>query len=181
MDRGNNRILRRWCLIGIVAVMALAALWHFIYDWLPCGFLSTVSPVNESPWEHAKLFFIPPLIWYVIMYFGVGRRYPNYVFACAVLLLVMPVLMLLIYSACHLLGVDSLPVDIANALVSITLGLWVTYRLTVSVRKLNGPLYSTAAVVILAGLLVVYAVLTYYPPQHPLFWDQQTHQYGIPR
>jgi uncharacterized membrane protein len=103
------------------------------------------------------------------------------VFACAVLLLVMPVLMLLIYSACHLLGVDSLPVDIANALVSITLGLWVTYRLTVSVRKLNGPLYSTAAVVILAGLLVVYAVLTYYPPQHPLFWDQQTHQYGIPR
>jgi hypothetical protein len=36
-------------------------------------------------------------------------------------------------------------------------------------------------VVILAGLLVVYAVLTYYPSQHPLFWDQQTHQYGIPR
>ena len=181
MDRGNNRILKRWCLIGVLAVVVMASLWHFIYDRLPCGFLSIVSPVNESPWEHAKLFFVPPLLWYVVMYFIAGRRYPNYVFACAVSLLKMPALMLLIYEVCHALGVDSLPVDIANTLVSIALGLWAAYRMAVSGRKLQGPIFTVAAVVILAGLLVLYAMLTYYPPMHPLFLDQQTNQYGIPR
>ncbi len=84
MEKNDHRTLKRWCVIGVFVVLAIASLWHFIYEWLPCGFMASISPVNESPWEHAKLFFVPPLIWYVVMYFAAGRRYPNFVFAAAV-------------------------------------------------------------------------------------------------
>jgi hypothetical protein len=181
MGKNDRRKLKRWCIIGVLVVMGLATLWHFLYEWLPCGFLSVFCPANESPWEHVKLFFVPPLIWYTVMYFIAGRRFLNYMFACAVSLLVMPALMLLIYSVCKALGIDSLPVAIVNTLVSIALGLRVVYRLTISERKLYGPRYTVTAIVILTGLFVLYALLTYYPPAHPLFWDPQRNQYGIPR
>jgi hypothetical protein len=180
MSLHDKKKLRKWCVIGGFVALALATLWHFVYDWLPCGFLSVLSPVNESPWEHAKLFLVPPLIWYAVMYFAAGKRWPNYAFSCAVSLVAMPALMLLIYEVCHLLGVDSLPVDIANSAVSIAFGMWLTYRLTVSGWKLSGPVFSAAAAVILIGLLALYAALTYYPPASPLFMDPPTGQYGIP-
>ena len=133
--------------------MGLAALWHFLYEWLPCGFLSVFCPVNESPWEHVKLFYLPPLIWYVVMCFAAGMRYPNYAFACAVSLLVMPALMLLIYLGCRALGIDSLPAAIVNTLLCIAMGMWVVYRLTVSKRRLYGLAFTVTAIMIFIGLL----------------------------
>jgi hypothetical protein len=181
MENSDNGKLRRWCIIGVFAVMVMATLWHFIYGWLPCGFLVAISPVNESPWEHAKLFFIPPLIWYIVMYFTVGRRYPNYVFAGAISLVLMPALILLLHVIFSSIIEETLPLDIVNSLVTIAFGMWVTYRLTVSKRKLNGVVFSTASVIIIVGLIILYATLTYHPPVHPLFMDKQTNQYGVPR
>jgi len=181
MGRNSRRKLKRWCIIGVLVVMGLATLWHFLYEWLPCGFLSVICPVNESPWEHTKLFFVPPIIWYVVMYFIVGMRYPNYTFACAVSLLVMPAAMLLIYWFCRALGIDSLPASIVNTLVSIATGMWGVYRLTISKRKLHGPVYTILSFLIFIGLFLLYGFLTYNPPRHPLFFDPRRNQYGIPR
>ena len=180
MSRNSRRRLKRWCIVGVLAVMGLATLWHFLYEWLPCGFLSVFCPVNESPWEHVKLFLVPPLIWFIVMYFAAGWRYPNYVFACAISLLVMPALMLLIYLACRVLGIDSLPASIVNALVCIAAGMWVVYRMAVSRHRLHGPAFTAAAIVIFIGLFILHALLTYYPPTHFLFWDPQKKLYGIP-
>ncbi len=181
METSDHKSLRRWCVIGVLVVMGLATLWHFIYEWLPCGFLSVISPVNESPWEHAKLFFIPPLIWYIAVYFTAGRRYPNYVFATIVSLVLMPAFMLALYGVYSQFMEETLPLDIANSLVTIALGMAVTYKLSVSKRRLHGPVLSVLAVVIVVGLPVMYGLLTYDPPQIPLFLDKQMNSYGIPR
>ena len=93
-----EKALRKWSIIGVFVIIALAGFWHFLYDLLPCGLTAAISPVNESPWEHAKLFFVPAIIWYVIMYFAVGNAFPNYIFAHSIALLIMPVFMLLFYT-----------------------------------------------------------------------------------
>ena len=181
MEKSDHKTLRRWCIIGVFVVMGLATLWHFIYEWLPSSFMAAISPVNESPWEHAKLFFVPPLIWYTIVYFAAGRRYPNFVFAAAVSLVIMPAFMLALYGVYSRFIERTLPLDIANALVTIALGMVVTCKLTVSKRRLSGPVFSTLAVIIVVGLIIIYGLLTYDPPQVPLFLDKQTNGYGIPR
>lgn len=181
MVKGDHRKLRRWCIVGVFVVMAFATLWHFIYEWLPCGFMAVISPVNESPWEHVKLFLIPPLIWYIAVYFTAGRRYPNYVFAAAVTLALMPALMLALYGIYSQFMEETLPLDIVNSLVTISFGMAVTYKLTVSKRRLHGPVFSALAVVIVVALSVLYGLMAYYPPKVPLFLDMQTNEYGIPR
>ena len=181
MEKSDHKTLRRWCIIGVFVVMGLATLWHFIYEWLPCGFMAAISPVNESPWEHVKLFFVPPLIWYTIIYFAAGHSYLNFVFAAAVSLLLMPALMLALYGIYSQFVEKTLPLDFANALVTITLGMAVTCKLAVSKRRMSGPVFSTLAVVIVAGLIILYGLLTYDPPRIPLFLDKQTGEYGIPR
>ena len=181
MKDSEHRALRRWCITGVFVVMGLATLWHFIYEWLPCGFLSVIGLVNESPWEHVKLFFIPPLIWYIVVYFAAGRRYPNFVFAAAVSLVLMPAFMLALYGVYSQFLEETLLLNIANTLVTIAFGMWVTYRLTVSKRRLHGPGFSAAAVIIIAGLIVLYGQMTYDPPHIPLFYDTEAGNYGIPR
>ena len=181
MEKSDHKTLRRWCIIGVFVVMGLAALWHFIYEWLPCGFMAVISPVNESPWEHAKLFFIPSLIWYFAVYFATRRRYPNFAFAASVSLVLMPAFMLALYGVYSQFVEETLLLNIANSLVSITLGMTVTYKLTVSKRRLYGPGFSVLAVFIVVGLIVMYGLLTYDPPQIPLFLDKQTNEFGIPR
>ena len=181
MEKSDHKTLKRWCVIGVFVVMGLATLWHFIYEWLPCGFMAVISPVNESPWEHAKLYFVPPLIWYIAVYFATGRRYPNFVFAVAVSLILMPAFMLALYGIYSRFMEETLPLDIANSLVTIALGMVVTYKLSVSKRRLYGPAFSILAVAIIVGLIVMYGLLTYDPPRIPLFLDKQTNGFGIPR
>jgi hypothetical protein len=180
MDKPGSRNLKKWGIIGIFVVLALAGLWHFVYDWLPGGFLGSISPVNESPWEHAKLFFIPPLVYFAVMYAVAGRHYPNYVFACAVSLIVMPALMLLLYGIYSLFVEETFVFDMINSVVTVATGMLTVYQLTVCRFKLYGCNYRLAALIIVLGLFAVFALLTFYPPEHPLFLDKNTLQYGIP-
>ena len=51
---------RKWGLVFTLAVLGGAAL-HFLYDVWPNPLTAVLAPVNESVWEHLKLFFWPTL------------------------------------------------------------------------------------------------------------------------
>ena len=53
----------------IVAVNLAATLQHFLYEWIPCNFIATFAPVNESVWEHLKLTFYPTLTAFFVGWF----------------------------------------------------------------------------------------------------------------
>jgi cation transport ATPase len=181
MDKPGSRNLKKWCIIGIFVVLALAGLWHFVYDWLPSAILGSISPVNESPWEHTKLFFIPPLVYYIVLYAIAGRHYPNYMFACAISLLIMPALMLLLYGIYSSFIEETFVFDMVNSVVTVTAGLLTAYLLAVCRFKLHGRVFKVAAIIIMLGLIAMFHWLTFNPPSHPLFLDKNTMQYGIPR
>jgi hypothetical protein len=174
-----NKKLRRWSIIGVFVTFALAGGWHFLFELAPCGFFAAIAPANESPWEHAKLFFMPALIWYAVQYFIVGRHYPNFVFSHSIALLVMPALMLLLYYAYVPLTGESLAANLINSFVTIAAGAWLAYRLTVSKKNLSRVPYRIAAMAVVLVLLAVYIAFTFAPPHCGLFWDSSGQHYGI--
>jgi len=116
-----------------------------------------------------------------VQYFAVGRKFPNFVFAHSVALLVMPVFMLLLYYAySRLLGIEeSLVLNLINSFLTIALGSFIGYRLTVSAHNFATTAYDIAAMVIVIGMLAVYIVFTYNPPICDLFYDPSRMKYGI--
>lgn len=181
MKNGTHQKLKRWSLIGIVVIFLIAGLWHFLYVWLPGPITAVLCPVNESLWEHAKLFFMPALIYFIIGLLTVGKAYPNFAFAHAVVLPLMLMMMLGIYYLFSALGIESLALDLVNTVIVITAGLFAAYRLTVSDKQMDGMRYRVASLLIVLSLLAVFAVLTYFPPHVPMFRDSNTLQYGIPQ
>ena len=174
-----DRKLRKWSIIGVFVTLAIAGGWHFLYEALPCGVVAAIAPMNESPWEHAKLFFLPALIGYVVQYFIVGRHYPNFIFAHSIALLVMPALMLALYYAYVPLTGESLAANLINSFVTIAAGAWIAYRLTVSKKNLSNRPYCIAALLIVLALLAIFITFTFSPPHCGLFWDPSSQHYGI--
>lgn len=176
----DNKKLKVWSIAGIFIVFMLSGGWHFLYsDLLKSGVTAIIAPVNESPWEHAKLFFIPALIWYVILYFIVGRKFPNFIFSHAVSLIVMPLLMLLSFYAYQIFIPENLIIDIILTFIVVAVGQLLAYKLTTSKRNLSGQRYNIAAMAIVLALLAVFTIFTFNPPHWDIFLDTEKMKYGI--
>ncbi len=171
--------LKTWNILGVAIIFILAAFWHFIYNLLPNNFIGAISPVNESPWEHVKLFFVPAILFYILQYFVAGRYYPNYIFSYSIALLIMPVFMLLFYYLYSSVIDETFIFDIINSILTIALGLFVGYKLTISKLNLATPVHHPAAVLIVFTMLAVYVVFTFMPPECNLFFDKAKAKYGI--
>ncbi len=52
---------KKWLLSYGLTALAGTAL-HFVYDWWPNALTALLAPVNESVWEHLKLFYWPYLV-----------------------------------------------------------------------------------------------------------------------
>lgn len=173
--------LKKWSIIGVFVIFGLAVLWHFAYDWLPNALTASLFPVNESPWEHVKLFFLPALIYFMIQRRVVGKYYPNFVFSHILMLPFMPLAMLLLHYLYQALGIESVVLDIITTFIIIALAVFIAYKLTLSKARLHGTVFRIAAFTIVIAMFIIYTALTFYPPKLPLFQDSQTLQYGIPR
>lgn len=175
----NDKKLKVWSIVGVVIIFLLASLWHFMYDWMPSGVSATIFPVNESPWEHVKLFFFPAIIFYVIQYYIVGKNYKNFIFSHGLMLLLMPALTLgLFYFYRLALNIpESLLIDIIITFICIALGSWAAYKLTLSDLKLQ--IWKYVALVIVLVLFTVNTIFTFYTPHKPIFYDKNIEAYGL--
>lgn len=175
----DNKKLRNWTIAGIFIIFMLAALWHFVYDWIPSGVSAVIFPVNESPWEHVKLFFFPAIILYVLQYILIGKKYKNFIFSHGLMLVLMPALTLgLFYFYRNALNIqESLMIDIMITFFCIALGSYAGYRLTLI--KKDFSILKYAALVIVLVLFTLYSILTFYPPHKPIFYDKNIESYGL--
>ena len=171
------RTLIAWHYVGALTIMSLAALWHFAYAWFPNGVTAVFFPVNESAWEYSKLFLLPSVIFFIIEYFAIGKRFKNYIVSHGIALLVMPAAtQAMFYFYRQGIGLkENLLVNVIITFISICLALYIGYKLTIRKRKFGSPVI---AVIIAAVLFVSYALLTFIPPKAPLFMDPTTKGYG---
>ena len=71
--------LFRWEAAGFLFVAAAGTLLHFTYDWSGGSAVAAAfSAVNESTWEHMKIFFFPFFLFSVAQLWFLGRSYANF-------------------------------------------------------------------------------------------------------
>ena len=174
----KRKTLRTWFIAGAFVIFGLAALWHFVYAWIPHGITAVIFPVNESVWEHVKLFFFPAILFYVLQYFAIGKKFRNFIFAAGSSQIIMPGLaLILFYFYREALGIaESLLIDIIITFVCICIGQLIAYRMTIRKRLTGRAAFSfIIAILMLAAL----GLLTFFTPKTGIFMDNGTKGYGI--
>lgn len=62
-----------------IFIMIAGTLLHFVYEWSnKNAFAAIFSAVNESVWEHLKIFFVPALFFTLFVFYFKGEEYPDY-------------------------------------------------------------------------------------------------------
>lgn len=149
-------------------VAVLGTLGHFFYKWSAYNhYVGLFFPVNESTWEHMKLFFFPTLFCYIVLCFIKRDNLPCiiYAFPKAIFLgtFLIPVLF---YSYSGILGFNVSFLDISTFYISVFLSFLYLYKATVSVKKLE---YSLACSLGLIFLALLFMCFSYNPPPLGIF------------
>ena len=156
---------KRFWLAWAAATLAGAAL-HFAYDWCPVPLVSLFAPVNESVWEHLKLFFWPVLAAAFVLTRGAAdgqRAWSGWLLAE----LAMPALCMgIFYTLSCGFGVEALWVDLALYVLVMTAGFYLAYRRTLTGRGA----WCAGVLVIAVGLYgAALSLFTMAPPELPVF------------
>lgn len=183
--REQRRSLLWWEVGAFFFIMLAGSALHFVYE------LSAFHPVaalfgsvNESSWEHLKLFFWPGLVYALVQHAFVKDFAANYWFGKAMALLVTPLGVLASFYfylgiALPIYGRGFLWADISTGVCGVLLGNIVAYRLLTSHPRRRE---NTGRIVLLT-LTVAFVSLTYFPPRLFVFEDflgyEYDGQYGI--
>lgn len=171
----------KWIVWGIPVLFIIGSLFHFIYDFTNEFFpIGLIAPVNESVWEHMKLFPFPIFIWWIIYYI---RRKDNIHFnkekwlggMLSAIVSSMILIPLLFYTYKGITGKQLLWVDILVALIAIAGG----QLLGLHIYKHGNGIDKTLAFVLLLVILAIIIWFTVSPPEIPLFFDTESKTYGI--
>ena len=168
----------RWQTGGFLFTAVVGTGLHFLFDLTGGNVLAAlISAVNESIWEHLKLLFYPMLIFSLFQYRKWGRD--RYDFWCVKLrgtLLGLILIPVLYYSYTGILGVKADWFNITIFfLVAGFVYLWETRQFK---KGISCPRPDLA----IAGFVVItllFTLLTFLPPQIPLFRDPLTGTYGF--
>ena len=168
-----------WQMAGFVFTAVVGTLLHFLFDWSGENVVVALfSAVNESIWEHLKLLFYPMLIFAIIEYFFWGREVDS--FWCIKLidsLLGFILIVAVYYTYTGTLGVKADWFNITLFFLAAGVAYWVETKLFQ--RNFACKIGEKWAVVLIFLMAVVFVILTFIPPQIPLFEDPMTGTYGF--
>jgi hypothetical protein len=176
---GRARILG-WQTAGAVFIIGLGSTLHFLFAWSG-GWrpVALIAAVNESVWEHLKLVYWPGLIFLLLSFPFLKKKTRNFWAAGTAGLLTMPLtIVVLFYGHKIIFRTHHLVYDIAIFVLAAIVGQWIGYRLMLR-RPFSRTPRRIAAALLLAATLA-FSLFSFYPPQHPLFQDSRTGEYGIP-
>ena len=135
---------------------------HFLYDVCPNPLFALVAPVNESVWEHGKLFFWPFAAagWYLYRR-GAGLG------ALLAAELLMPAVMLGAHYALRFgFAVEGLAVDLAIYYLTLAGGFYFAYRHRESRAFLRAAGVLAMLVCVIASCYLVFSIAA---PDLPVF------------
>lgn len=165
-------------LIGIVFIVILGSILHFIFEWtgkwIP---IAVIAAVNESVWEHLKLGFWPALFYTIFEYKYLKKSTNNFLFAKTIgIYLILTTITVIFYSYTALLGHDMLILDISIFVIAVIIGQLISYKLLTS-RKLP-ECWDTISLIALIILCLAFVLFTFYTPHLPIFRDPISGGYG---
>ena len=175
----NRKKILSWEMFGILFTVLVGSLLHFTFElsgeWTP---MAIISGVNESTWEHFKIGFWPIFVWGIIEFFVFGRKVNNFFFAKGISFLVIPtVISALFYGYTFIFKIESLAIDIVIFIIAIAVAQIVSFRLMLLKEK---KLYlNIIGGIIIIVNIVLFSLLSFFPPEFLIFKDPVTGGYGI--
>ncbi len=176
----DKSLVRKWETTGFFFIVLAGTLLHFCFEWSgfwkPCAL---ICAVNESVWEHLKLAFWPSVALTVLEYFSYGKSYDNLLPGKILSLYISPsAIVFMFYAYTALLGKHLLWMDILIFVLAVLFAQLVSYRITVSRHDYSK--YKGLSVILFLIITAAFCLMTYFPPELPLFQDPNSSQYGIP-
>ena len=155
-------------IVCAIFVALLGTLGHFFYEWSGNNpYVGMFFPVNESIWEHMKLFFFPALICYLVLCFLKKDINPElvYTFPKAILLgtFLIPVLF---YSYSGILGYNISFLDISTFYISDLISFIYLYKFAMSEKNTD---YSYTFNISLLVCAFMFIYFTNNPPTLGIF------------
>ena len=173
-----NKTLLRLEIAGAVIVFIIASVLHFAYDLSPNVLTSLIGAVNESIWEHIKIFSIAYIFYAFIELLWARPQFKRFVVSKTVGLILQGVFIPLAYYAYTIFTKKPvLIVDLLIGFIAAGLGFWVSYKLYNSDRELEK--YFLTSLMILFLIIICLLCFTYFPPETELFRDVVTGEFGI--
>jgi hypothetical protein len=179
--------LALWELGCVLWVCFAGSLLHFAFElseyWQP---MALIAAVNESAWEHTKMYFWPGLVYALVQYTYTRHLHNNYLQGKAAALALTPVaIFALYYSYLGYVQMTGGKANLATMLSIMLLG--ISFGQAVSYRILTAAPFSTEtrryAGLMCAILLIAYSAFTYFPPRLFVFENfycyRYTKEFGI--
>jgi len=184
--RASNRLLL-WELGCVAFICVAGSSLHFAFEltdyWKP---MAVIAAVNESVWEHLKIYFWPGLLYALAQYTYTRDIANNYWLGKVVALGVTPVCIIVMYHAyiAYALGVHGETSVSALLLImffGVLAGQLCSWRILASKPAVwIEPRYVATGY---ATLLVMFSLFTFFPPKVFLFENylcyEYTGEYGI--
>ncbi|MBQ8057702.1 MAG: hypothetical protein IJ275_05140 [Ruminococcus sp.] len=164
---------------GIPIIYLTATLLHFVYELSGGSTLSILfASVNESVWEHIKIFAVGFVLWSVIELFWVKPPFKKFVVAKTVSLYFLSMSIIAFFYTYNLFTKEPiLWLDLLSAGVFVVLSQYISFRLTTNNSQIAD--YFPVAVLLLMTFFVMFFSFTIFPPRIDLFRDPVTGMYGI--
>ncbi len=162
-------------IMGIIWTLAAGFILHFTYEWFDRKkSVAWFSSINESIWEHTKLFFFPALLWSLIEFLTYGMILPGFWFAKAVSLVAGVFLIpLLYYGYTGLTEHKYLWADMGVYLLSVLISYGISYLLVKSQKVFAALPLQIAGLVLIALLVFGFVKFTYNAPNLPIFKEDK--------
>lgn len=178
----NRRKVLAWEAGAFVWIMLAGSALHFAFEltgfWRP---MAVFGSVNESTYEHLKLFFWPGLLFALVQHAYVRDEVNNYWLGKALGLLVTPIGIIVSFYfylgiVLPITGEGYLWLDIGTGVVGVLAGNVVAYRV------LTAPPLGQRTKRVAAGMLVAmtlaFSLLTWFPPRMFLFENFYGYEYS---
>lgn len=174
----DNR-LKRLEIVGVFFVFISGTLLHFLYDWSDGSMLGVLfGSVNESVWEHIKIFAMPYIVWSVIELACSIPYFRQFIVAKVLgLYLLCGLITGFFYLYTMILGRHVLFIDITSVFMWIAIAHIFSYKATTSYKDLRHLFPLCLGLLFL--FLAMYFSFTAVPPHIELFKDPVTGMYGI--
>ena len=164
---------------GVFFVFISGTLLHFFYQWSNGSALSVLfGAVNESVWEHIKIFAMPYVVWGIIELAFSIPYFRQFVVAKVFGLYLLALLIIsFFYLYTTIIGTHILIVDIISVFIWIAVAHFFSYKVTTSEKDLRQLFPLCLGLLFL--FMVMFFCFTAAPPHIELFKDPITGMYGI--
>ena len=178
IEMSEDKTLIKWQIANYIFVLLTGMLFHFMFEFFGENiYIAFLFPVNESLWEHMKLFYLPMVIFLVIEYIKIGKKYSSFLWAKVFSIVFSSVAAISIYMFFYSIFGEVPIFSIISFIVPLSISIYIETKIILKI-KISRNKYIIPTIIIF-GIGILFVVFTYFPPEQYLFVDFYTEQYGI--